>query len=65
MIFAVELKRGETGAGIFGIIVGVLCHGKELCLIILLKVDESSEIGFYYTILPLSLAVCLCVEGNG
>ena len=49
---------------IFGIIVDKLCHGKKLYLIILLKVDKNLKIGFYYTILPLNLVVCLQIKSD-
>ena len=65
MISAIELEKCVAGAGILGIVVNKLRHGKKLCPIILLEVDEGSEIGFYHTILPLSLAVRLLVEGGG
>ena len=53
-----------AGAGILGVIIGKLCHGKKPCPIILLKIDNSLEVGFYYTILLFSLVVCLQVEGG-
>ena len=59
IISAIELKRCVTSAGIFGVIVGKIYYGKKLCPIILLEVDEGLEVGFYCTILPLSLAVRL------
>ena len=65
MIFAIKLKRCVAGVGILGIVVSKLRHGKKSCPIILLKVDEGSEVGFHRTILPLSLAVRLRVEGGG
>ena len=64
MISAIELKKSVAGAGILGIIVSKLRYEKKPCPIILLKVDESLEVGFHCTILPLSLAVYLQVEGN-
>ena len=64
MISAIELERCVAGAGILGIVVSKLRHGKKSCPIILLKVDEGLEVGFYHTILPLSLAVRLRVEGG-
>ena len=64
MISAIELKKYVANAGILGIVIDKLCHRKKLCPIILFKVDKDSEINFYYTILPLSLAVCLQVEGG-
>ena len=64
MIFAIELEKCVASAGIFGIIVGKLRHGKKSCPIILLEVDKSSEVGFHPTILPLSLAVRLRMEGG-
>ena len=54
-----------ANTGIFGVIVGKLRHEKKPCLIILLKVDKSSKVGFYYTILAFGLTVCLWVEGDG
>ena len=65
MISAIKLEKCVANAGILGIIVGKLRYEKKSCPIILLKVDKSSEIGFHCIILPLSLAVCLRVEGNG
>ena len=65
MISTIELKRCVTGAGILGIVVSKLRHGKKPCPIILLEVDEGSEVGLYRTILSLNLAVRLRVEGGG
>ena len=65
MISVIELERCVVGASILGIIVSKLRHGKKSCPIILLEVDEGSEVGFHRTILPLSLAVRLQVEGGG
>ena len=65
MISAIELKKYIANIGIFGIVVSKLRYEKKCCLIILLKVDKDLEVGFHYTILPLSLAVCLWVKGGG
>ena len=51
-------------AGILGIVVGKLYHEKNLCPIILLKVNERSKISFHYIILPFGLTVYLWVEGG-
>ena len=64
MISAIELERCVAGAGILGIVVSELRHGKKPCPIILLKVDKDSEVGFHCTILPFSLAVRLRMEGG-
>ena len=53
-----------AGTGIFGIIVSKLRNRKKPCLIILLKVDKSLELGFHYTILSFSLAIHLQVKDN-
>ena len=58
MIFAIELESYVASTSIFGIIISKHYHGKKPYLIILLKVDKDSEIGFHYTILPFNLAVC-------
>ena len=65
MISAIELKRCVAGAGILGIVVSKLRHGKKPCPIILLEVDKGLEVGFHRTILLLNLAVRLRVEGGG
>ena len=64
MISAIELERCVAGAGILSIVVGKLRYGKKSCPIILLKVDEGLEVGFYRTILPLNLAVRLRIKGG-
>ena len=64
MISAIKLKRCVAGADILGIIVSKLRYRKKPCLIILLEVDESLEISFHHTILPLSLVVRLWIESN-
>ena len=53
-----------AGADILGIVVSKLRHEKKSCPIILLEVDKGFEVGFYHTILPLNLAVCLRVEDS-
>ena len=53
MIFAIELKRYIANASILGVIVDKFYYGKKPCLIILLKVNVSSKVGFHYTILLL------------
>ena len=64
MISAVEFKRHIAGASILGIIIGKFCYKKKPCLIILLKVDKNSEVGFHYAILPFGLIVYLWIEGD-
>ena len=59
-----EFKRCVTGAGIFGIVIDKLYHGKEPCPIILLKVDKGSKVGFYHIILPFGLHIRLGVEND-
>ena len=64
MVSAVELKRCEAGASILGVIVGKFSYWEEPCPIILFEIDKSLEVGFHYTILPLSLAIRLRMEGS-
>ena len=64
MISVIELERYVANAGIFGIVVSKLYHGKKPCPIILLEVNKGSEVGFYCTILLLNLAVRLWIEGG-
>ena len=64
MIFAIKLKKCVVDASILIIIIGKLCYKKKSCRIILLKIDKDSEIGFYYTILLFSLAICLQIKSG-
>ena len=54
-----------TGISILGIIVGKLRHEKKSYPIILLKVFEGLEVGFYCIILSLNLVIYLWVKGDG
>ena len=53
-----------AGADNLGIIISKLRYRKKLCPIILLKVDKSLEVSFYYAILLFGLTVCLRVEDD-
>ena len=64
MISAIELEKCVVNTSIFGIIISKLRYGKKPCLIILFKDNKSSKVSFHCTILPLSLAVRLRVEGG-
>ena len=59
MIFKIELEKYMANTSIFGIFIGKFCYGKKLYSIILLKVDKSLKVGFYYSILPFCLTICL------
>ena len=64
MIFTIELKKYVANSSVFGVVVGKLRYKKKSWPIILLKVDKGSEVGFYCSILSLSLIKRLWVEGN-
>ena len=64
MIFVIKLKKYVAGTRIFGVVIGKLRYSKKPYLIILLEIDKSSKVGFFHTILPLSLAVRLWIEGS-
>ena len=59
MISAIELERHVVSASILGIVMGKFCYEKKPCPIILLEVNKSLKIGFYYVILPFGLIVYL------
>ena len=65
MILVIGLKKYVANASIFGIVISKLHYRKKLCLVILFKVKKNLKVDFYYTILPLSLTVCLQIESNG
>lgn len=64
MFSVVQLKKFVADTLILGIIEWKFCHWWELCLIILLKVDQRLKIGSYSAILPLCLSVGLRVQGS-
>ena len=64
MVSAIELERRVAGTRIFGIIISELGHWQEPSPVVLLKVDEGSEVGFYCTILRSGLTVSLRMEGG-
>lgn len=49
IIFAIELEKRITGAGIIGIIIDKFSDLYNTCLVILHKVDKSLEKYFYCT----------------
>lgn len=65
MVAAVQFKEYVASARVFDIIIDKFNYWKELYPVILLEVDKKTEVGFYYTIVPLSLTVSLRVEDNG
>ena len=65
MIATVEFERRVAGARILRVVVGEFGHRKEPSPIVLLGIDEGSEIGFHRTILSVGLAIGLRVEGGG
>ena len=62
MNFKIELEKCMTDTGIFSIIIGKLPYRKKPYPIILLKVDKSLEVGFYYAILHFGLTVRLLIK---
>ena len=64
MIAAVQLERCVTGARVFHIIISKLGHRQEPSIVILLEVDKDSKVRLYSAVLPLSLPVCLQIEGG-
>ena len=65
MVAVVQLERRVAGACILGVVISKLSYWQEPCPIILLKIDKDSKISFHCAVLPLRLAVCLRVKGNG
>lgn len=59
VVAVVQLKRCVADAGIFRIIIAKFSYWKKLCPVVLLKVDKSSKVSFYYFDLPLGLTVSL------
>lgn len=47
---------------IYYVIVHKFGHKQEPCPIILLQIDEYTKISLYYTVLSLSLAICLWIK---
>lgn len=54
-----------TNTRIFSIILSKFGHWSELCLVILLKFNQSLRISFYYIILVLCLTDSLRIKSGG
>ena len=54
-----------ANTSILNIIIGKFCHKKKPCPIILFKIDKSSKVDFYHTILPSGLIIYLWVKRDG
>ena len=59
-----KLKRFMANASILCIVISKLRYEKKLYSIILLEINKSLEVGFYYTILPLSLTIYLQIKSS-
>lgn len=64
LIPILQLKRRMTGPRIFNIIICKLDYRQKSYLVILLKVDKSSKVGFYSVVLLFDLIISLLMEGN-
>lgn len=64
MIAAIQLERYLAGAYILAIVICKLGYRQKLGLIILFKINKSSDVCFNSAVLPLRFAICLKVE-NG
>lgn len=64
MIAIVKLKKCMASICIFSIVIDKLSYWKEFSIVILLIVDKSSEINFYYTILLFGLAISYKMKRN-
>lgn len=62
MIAIIGFKRYMAGAYIFRIIIDKLSYCKKLSSIILPIVNKNLDVGFYYTVLFLSLTISLSVK---
>lgn len=65
MVSAVEFEGSVASACILGIIVSELSHRQESSPIILLPIDKSSKVCFYFTVLSFGLSICLWMERSG
>ncbi len=64
MVAIFKLKKNKANACIFCIAVSKFSYWKNLNPIILLVIDKSSEINYYCTLLPLSLAINLRIKSD-
>lgn len=64
MIIIIKLEKRMANTCFFHIFVSKFSYWEEFNLIILLIIDENPEIGFYYTILFLALAIILKMKSN-
>lgn len=65
MIAAIELERRMVNTCILSIFICKFSHEYELCLMILLLVNKSIKLNFYYVVWSVSLNVYLRMESSG
>lgn len=64
VIATVELQNCIASSCIFGSVIDKFNYRNKPSLIILLAIDKSFEIDFYYIVLPLSLAISLRIKSS-
>lgn len=62
MVAIVQLQRRIAGVYIFCVIVRKLGHWQEFCLVILIKIDDNSEVDLYNVVLLFCLIVSLWIK---
>ena len=64
MVSRIEFKKYVFNIYIFNIFINKFYYNKKSYLIILFKINKSSKIRFYNTILPFNLADYLKIKDN-
>lgn len=65
IVAIIKLNKSMIGICILCIIIGKFSYQKESSLNILLVIDKSFKINFYYTIVFFALAISLKVKDSG
>lgn len=64
MVAIIKLKRYVASIYNFSVVINNFSNSEEFNPIILFVIDENSKVSFYYTILPLSLAINLKIKSG-
>ena len=64
MVPIIKLKKRVPYTSMFRVIITKFRHEQKLCLFVFFVIKEGFKLSIYHTILPLSLAFSLGVEGS-
>lgn len=64
MRILIIFKKRMINSYIFSIIIHKFSYKKEICRVILFKINKNSELNLYCTVLLCNLTICLKIKSN-